>query len=716
MFTNLFIHKGFRDSLDKFTQNERGLVAKTIVELELDPKGNGTNLHRVDKKCRDENFWVVRVNQDIRLIIHMKDGQITLLYAGHHDDAYKWAESRVLKFDARKQIAKLVNIIEETVTIPKHYFPETVAVKPFADLSDIEITTCGGDKENFAAIRNATEDSIFDLGLEPTVLESLMNTLTVKPELVEQDLIQEVRLESMQDPEEDTEQEVFVSSISVKSEIFAVSSEDELKQVLLGQWDKWQVFLHPEQKSIVAADYEGPIRVSGSAGTGKTIVALHRANFLLRKNEEGRVLLTTLSPALAGHLHSNFKRLINDKPRYAERIEITSLDDYALRLYKINFGEPNLVTKLDMVKLIVSSMKQVKECKFNQNLVINEWENVVDAFQVKSAEVYTNIERLGRRTRLAETQRKIMWEIMEKVIHELKEIGKITINEMYLKLTLAVHEMKTKPFAHIVVDEAQDLSVAQLKFLVQLGGGVWHPGAGLHGRARTTFPKNSLFFTGDLGQRIFQQPFSWKTFGIDLRGRTKVLKINYRTSQQIRKVADKLLESTITDADGQQVERNHTISAFGGEPPVIKGYPNEEAEKDAVVVFIKERLAAGVKPHEMALFVRSQDEFSRATAVADMLGLSHVILDSKLATQAGSLNIASMHTAKGLEFKAVVVMACDDTIVPSTNYLAHITDEGDLKEAYELERHLLYVACTRARDHLMITGVNPVSEFIDDIR
>lgn len=717
MFTNLFIHKGFRDSLDKFTQNERGLVAKTIVELELDPKGNGTNLHRVDKKCRDENFWVVRVNQDIRLIIHMKDGQITLLYAGHHDDAYKWAESRVLKFDARKQIAKLVHFIEETVTLPKHHFAEPEETKPFAHLSDIELTTCGGDKENFAAIRNATEDSIFDLGLEPTVLESLMNTLTVAPELVENNLIDTVRLQNTRDPEPDLEtEEVFVSNITVKTEIFAVSSEDELKQVLLGQWDKWQVFLHPDQKSIVEADYDGPVRVSGSAGTGKTIVALHRANFLLRKNEEARVLLTTLSPALAGHLHSNFKRLINDKPRYAERIEITSLDDYALRLYKINIGEPNFVTKPDMVKLIVSSMKQVKECKFNQNLVINEWENVVDAFQVKSAEIYTNIERLGRRTRLAETQRKIMWEIMDKVIHELKAIGKITINEMYLKLTLAVHEMKTKPFAHVIVDEAQDLSVAQLKFLVQLGGGVWHTGAGLHGRARTTFPKNTLFFTGDLGQRIFQQPFSWKTFGIDLRGRTKVLKINYRTSQQIRKVADKLLESTITDADGEQLERNHTISAFGGEPPVIKGYANEEAEKDAVVAFINNRLDAGVKPHEMALFVRSQNEFNRAITVADEMGLSHVILDSKLATHVGSLNIASMHIAKGLEFKAVVVMACDDTIVPSTNYLAHITDEGDLKEAYELERHLLYVACTRARDHLMITGVNPLSEFIDDIK
>lgn len=717
MFTNLFIHKGFRDSLDKFTQNERGLVAKTIVELELDPKGNGTNLHRVDKKCRDENFWVVRVNQDIRLIIHMKDGQITLLYAGHHDDAYKWAESRVLKFDARKQIAKLVHFIEETVTLPKHHFAEPEETKPFAHLSDIELTTCGCDKENFAAIRNATEDSIFDLGLEPTLLESLMNTLTVAPELVEQDSIDRLTLKKPEFPDFDSEpEEVFLSNISVKTEIFAVSSEDELKQVLLGQWDKWQVFLHPDQKSIVEADYDGPVRISGSAGTGKTIVALHRANFLLRKNEEARVLLTTLSPALAGYLHANFKRLIHDKPRYAERVEITSLDDYALRLYKITFGEPDLVTKPDLVKLILSSMKEVKDCNFSQNLVINEWENVVDAFQIKTDELYTNIQRLGRRTRLAETQRKIMWDIMDKVVQGLKAMGKITMNELYQKLTISVHEMKTKPFDHIVVDEAQDLSVSQIKFLVQLGGGVWHPGAGLHGRPRTIFPKNTLFFTGDLGQRIFQQPFSWKTFGIDLRGRTKVLKINYRTSQQIRKVADKLLESTITDADGEQFERNHTISAFGGEPPAIKGFDDEKAEKDAVVAFIKDRLAAGVKPHEMALFVRSQNEFNRAIAVVEELSLPHVILDAKLATHVGSLNIASMHIAKGLEFKAVVVMACDDTIVPSTNYLAHITDEGDLKEAYELERHLLYVACTRARDHLMIAGVNPVSEFIDDIK
>ena len=726
------IEEGFLDASRKLTADEQEQTKLTILELAVNPKGQGTNLHRLDK-ARDKNLWSCRVTRDIRIILHQQNGRMTLLYVDHHDKAYAWAENRVYKFEERAKTWKVIKMKEETVVIRTQVKDDSDLKKPFSKFSDYILSNCGVSPGDFEVVRHATEDGVFELGLPVLVLEALMEQLSpvllptalytpvankmhiirtdVNPEPIEM-RTDEIVSQAMPIPIESVD----ASPPLVAGTVLRVNSQEQLEAVLSGQWDKWQVFLHPDQKSIVEADYDGPVRVSGSAGTGKTIVALHRANFLLRKNEEARVLLTTLSPALAGHLHSNFKRLINDKPRYAERIEITSLDDYALRLYKINIGEPNFITQPDMVRLIVSSMKQVKECKFNQNLVINEWENVVDAFQVKSAEIYTNIERLGRRTRLAETQRKIMWEIMDKVIHELKATGKITINEMYLKLTLAVHEMKTKPFAHVIVDEAQDLSVAQLKFLVQLGGGVWHTGAGLHGRARTTFPKNTLFFTGDLGQRIFQQPFSWKTFGIDLRGRTKVLKINYRTSQQIRKVADKLLESTITDADGEQLERNHTISAFGGEPPVIKGYANEESEKDAVVAFIKNRLDAGVKPHEMALFVRSQNEFNRAITVADEMGLPHVILDSKLATHVGSLNIASMHTAKGLEFKAVVVMACDDTIVPSTNYLAHITDEGDLKEAYELERHLLYVACTRARDHLMITGVNPLSEFIDDIK
>ncbi len=725
------IEEGFLDASRKLTADEQEQIKLTILELSVNPKGQGTNLHRLDK-ARDKNLWSCRVTRDIRIILHQQNGRMTLLYVDHHDKAYAWAENRVYKFEERAKTWKVIKMKEETVVIRTNVAAEPDTKKPFAKFSDNILADCGVSPGDFEEVRLATEDGVFELGLPVLVLEALMEQLS--PVVAHRHVSNPVNVQPVYDinvkvePIEMHAEQPIAQAIPTPSEsvepappllvgsVLSINSQEQLEAVLSGQWDKWQVFLHPDQKSIVEADYDGPVRVSGSAGTGKTIVALHRANFLLRKNQESRVLLTTLSPALAGYLHANFKRLIHDKPRYAERIEITSLEDYALRLYKITFGEPDLVTKPDLVKLILSSMKEVKDCKFSQNLVINEWENVVDAFQIKTDELYTNIQRLGRRTRLAETQRKIMWEIMDKVVQGLKAMDKITMNELYQKLTISVHEMKTKPFDHIVVDEAQDLNVSQIKLLVQLGGGVWHPSAGLHGRPRTTFPKNTLFFTGDLGQRIFQQPFSWKTFGIDLRGRTKVLKINYRTSQQIRKVADKLLESTITDADGEHVERNHTISAFGGEPPAIKGFDDEKAEKDAVVAFIKDRLVAGVKPHEMALFVRSQNEFNRAIAVVEELSLPHVILDAKLATHVRSLNIASMHIAKGLEFKAVVVMACDDTIVPSTNYLAHITDEGDLKEAYELERHLLYVACTRARDHLMITGVNPVSEFIDDIK
>jgi superfamily I DNA/RNA helicase len=256
------------------------------------------------------------------------------------------------------------------------------------------------------------------------------------------------------------------------------------------------------------------------------------------------------------------------------------------------------------------------------------------------------------------------------------------------------------PVDHVVVDECQDLNQGQVRFLAALG------------RNRA----NALFFTGDIGQRIFQQPFSWKALGIDLRGRTKTLRVNYRTSQQIRKTADRLLEASIVDADGERVDRSKTISAFGGTAPVISVCDDEVTEQAAVVDFLQERLTAGVKPHEMAIMVRDEAQLPRAQAAAQAAGLPAVILDQRLATLAGSLNLSTMHLAKGLEYRAVVVMACDDDVIPSPTRLDAISDPGDLKEAYELERHLLYVACTRARDHLLVTGVHPASEFLTDLR
>ena len=255
-------------------------------------------------------------------------------------------------------------------------------------------------------------------------------------------------------------------------------------------------------------------------------------------------------------------------------------------------------------------------------------------------------------------------------------------------------------FDFAVVDEAQDLSVAHLRFLAA-------PGAKR---------PDALFFAGDLGQRIFQQPFSWKALGVDIRGRSRTLRINYRTSHQIRQQADRLLGAQAVDVDGNSETRSDTVSVFNGPPPVIRVFKTETDEGKAVGAWLAERFSAGVLPQEFGVFVRSEAQLERAQAAVTASGLPFKVLDDHVETASGHVSIITMHLAKGLEFRAVVVMACDDEVIPLQERIETVGDDADLQEVYDTERHLLYVACTRARDQLLVTAIEPASEFLDDFR
>jgi len=256
-----------------------------------------------------------------------------------------------------------------------------------------------------------------------------------------------------------------------------------------------------------------------------------------------------------------------------------------------------------------------------------------------------------------------------------------------------------KPFSYIVVDEAQDLGVPELRLLVAIAP------------ARP----NALFFAGDLGQRIFQQPFSWKTLGVDVRGRSKVLKVNYRTSHQIRQAADRLLPKVVRDVDGLEEERFGTVSVFNGPEPVVTIHPTAAAEIEAVAKWIGEAVTAGILPSEIGVFVRTSNELPRARAAVQSSGHEAVELYEHDSGPVTGISIGTMHLGKGLEFKVVAVMACDDEVLPLQARVEAVADEVDLDDVYETERQLLYVACTRARDRLSVSGVAPVSEFLKDL-
>jgi superfamily I DNA/RNA helicase len=155
---------------------------------------------------------------------------------------------------------------------------------------------------------------------------------------------------------------------------------------------------------------------------------------------------------------------------------------------------------------------------------------------------------------------------------------------------------------------------------------------------------------------------------------------------------------------------------FNGPEPAIAVFDCPEDEIKAVGEWLAAKAKEGIAPHEMGVFVRSEAELKRASAATEAAGLAAKVLDNKVETASGQVSIGTMHLAKGLEFRAVAVMACDDEIIPLQERIETVVDDADLEEVYNTERHLLYVACTRARDHLLVTSVAPASEFLDDLR
>jgi superfamily I DNA/RNA helicase len=370
------------------------------------------------------------------------------------------------------------------------------------------------------------------------------------------------------------------------------------------------------------------------------------------------------------------------------------------RLYELNFGRPQIASVETVSQLFAEVAANVEGQKFSIRFLRTEWEQVVDAWQLDTWEAYRDVSRLGRKTRLSEQKRQILWSIFDQVRSILKSRNLVTYADMFSKLATSIADSKHPPFDFIVVDEAQDINVPQLKFLAALGA----------------IRPNGLFFAGDLGQRIFQQPFSWKSLGVDIRGRSRTLRINYRTSHQIRMQADRLLDPELSDVDGNTEERRGTISVFNGPVPVIMVLDTREQESETVAKWLIDRIAEGINPHEIGVFVRSEAELDRGRAAVKQAGLSFKVLDAHVETTIGHVSISTMHLAKGLEFRAVVVMACDDEIIPLQERIETVTDDSDLQEVYDTERHLLYVACTRARDYLLVTSGDEPSEFLDDLR
>ena len=689
---NFRIADTFTDALARLTGEEQKAVQTTAFDLQMNVATPGLSFHKLDK-AKDKNFWSVRVSGDLRIIVHKTADSLLLCYVHHHDKAYAWAERRKLEVHPTTGAAQLVEMRETVVeiAIPKYVESAVVAAKPsllgplFDAVNDAQLMSYGVPTEWVADVRAATDITLFDVlaHLPGEAAEALLELATGGTPLMRVPAI--VTVDPFEHPD-------------AKRRFRVMTNADDLERAMAWPWDRWSVFLHPAQRELVERTFNGPARVAGSAGTGKTVVALHRAVHLARQHSTARVLLTTFSIPLARMLRQKLRRLTDGDAKLEARITVDAVDEVGIALYEKAFGTPRIATAPMIRTLLNAVSAEIGGHTFSERFVEQEWTDVVDAWQLTTWEGYRDVARLGRKQRLAERQREALWKVFTNVLDRLHKSALVTQSQVHSEVVREFTETGERPFDFVVVDEAQDVNVSQLRLFSALGAG----------------RPDALFFAGDQGQRIFQLPFSWKSLGVDVRGRSQSLRVNYRTSHQIRGMADRLIDSELADVDGIAESRRGTVSVFNGPMPEILLAETQAAEEQAIASWLRQRIADGVAPGEIGVFVRSRNELERAQRALSAASLPSTSPAPGVDAEPGKVVLMPMHLAKGLEFRAVVIAACDDDVVPLQERIESVTDESDLEEVYNTERYLLYVACTRARDMLLVTAVTPGSEFLAD--
>lgn len=690
----MYLANSFMESLQELTQAERGAVFTTVNQLFANPSHPGLSAERLNG--RDRNFWSCRVNRDVRIIYHNMNGRILVCYTNHHDQAYAWANNRYIR---EHPVTGAVQIIT-SVDVVQPPSPYTYATTPtpqraiFERYTDRELLLYGVPEDWLPTIRSIdSEDRL--LGIIEHLPIEIRDVLL----LLAEDRIPAAPVAPIT-PVNDA-----IELPSSQISFFSVKNKEDLELAFIDDWQAWMVFLHPEQRRLVTRTYNGPAKIAGSAGTGKTVVALHRAAEMARKHDDIRILLTTISNPLTRALQQKLNTLLIKDRHARERIEVESLHDVALRLYQNVFRQKPVIIDQQSVYQIVSAITQRFQSiipatlRITPEFMYREWSDIIDAWQIYDFERYRTFARLGRTRRLTMQQREALWVLLNEITNEIRTRQVLTIAQLFQRLTdyYATH---SGPYQACIVDECQDVTPYQMRFLAAL----------------MRDNPSGLFLTGDIGQQIYQAPYSWLGVGVNIIGRSHVLRVNYRTSQQIRRTADYLVDVIVRDVDGNEENRNNTISVFSGPQPYFIAGATMIEEVNRVADWLRLRLQQPhVHAHEICIIVRSAAQIERARMVAQSVGVAHRVIDERIDIQENSLPIMTMQLAKGLEFRAVIVMACDEQVIPQYESLGSY-DAAEIADIQTSERQLLYVACTRAREELVLSYSGTPSMFLLDMR
>lgn len=714
--------RSYFDSLTSLSKEDRYAVWDAVNMME---QGNMASLsfHDEPLQGKSKGFRSCRANQELRLIYVPFGDEGVLCYAGHHEAAYKWAERHKC---AQNPVTHMVQVYEEVATQTATPVAVTAVFPPAGDRpdpfskwpSDADLMTLGVPEDQLAFVRGIKNEN--DLankgaaGVMPDNIWNILVDLIDEPSTLTEHLESAKAAASSLGANATLSQQVAVNA-SANSPFSFLSGDELLNHMRAGALDAWRVFLHPEQLSVVNKNFNGPVKVIGGAGTGKTVVAIHRVKWLLENafaNAGGKILLTTFTNTLAGDL----KRLLAAicTPEQMARVDVQTLDKTARELLKAG----GVKAKIDYAcegdrskKYMTSSMSAVKYAgKRKGGFLLEEYEQIVEADGIETEAAYLAANRSGRSVPLSAEERKQLWPVFVKFRELFVKSDLLRRGEAFNQATFLLREGASRPYSAVVVDEAQDLDAPALRFV-----------AALSGNSSSVAMPNSLVLVGDAHQRIYGRRVSLASCGIQTKGRSKTLKINYRCTQKIRLCAESILAGvSVDDLDGGVASLRGGRSLVLGKAPDEKRFDSDTEMVKYIETTIKAWMEAdnvhaeeGCKKtfSDYAILLPSNGEAEKM-----MQALQHtwmpaelVVGDAKTKTDESAVSVLTFHRAKGLEFSGVVLVVSQGKWPrkpPKFDALSD-TEKGDLLMR---EKSLLYVGMTRAISHVLLTGLGEVPE------
>jgi len=702
----LVFAKDFLDDFAKLESSVRQKVRELPDKFE-DATHTGVHLEKLNAS-RDDRVRTVRVDQSWRgVVVRLGEGRYALLRVLPHDDAIDWATRQRFGVNPVTGLIEILDVPTVEAKVDAVVAPAPAdATGLFAERRDRDFAAVGVDEELIPLLRRiADEAELYAIANYLPDAQSDAVLLLADGKSTDEvwaELATDYELKSDNVDTEDID--VALERPGSRSSFVVTTNDAELVELLSGDFEAWRTFLHPTQRAVAYRPvFNGPAKITGGAGTGKTVVAIHRARFLAQRLLEAgdttsRILVATYTNSLADNLDRTLRSFCN--PEQYRRLQVSTVDAFArqtLAAAKIKLRP----AQADAVREIAdqaAAMAALDEIDKDGRFLLTEWEQVILGRRLTTLAEYGTSPRPGRGLQLTRPARKLVWEAVEHVLSELQRRRQATYLQLADQAADLLSARSARPFAHVVVDEAQDLHPAQWRLL----------------RAAVTPGENDLFIAGDAHQRIYDHRVSLLSLGIDTRGRSRRLKINYRTSQQILHWTLGILTGqAVDDLDGDLESPVGYRSAFDGPAPTIQRFNTPAEEAEFVAAQVEEWLDAGIAPGAIGIAARTRRDLGAARAALDAAGIGWSEIGSD--TKQPGVQTGTMHACKGLEFARVAVVAANADNLPLP---AATTPAGEDEAQHALdvfrERCLLYVACTRARDELVVTSSGTPSTLLPD--